>query len=140
MGKQSYDAGYEKGKESTRGQLLMLLAGWLEQSGGCYIHPAWLAHVAVEEFKCGCRLTTDYDGALESDYCEKWVHSTGEQQVALFKNVYGYDYMIYLERQKQAAAKRDAEYQKQLEQWHAQRAATVVDRLRAENINPDLLP
>jgi hypothetical protein len=100
--------GYQKGRASARSELLMKMCEWLSKDVPD-VNPCWIAHVAVEDFKCGCSLESNYDSVMRTYTCEKWNNSTGQQQVELFKNVYGYDYMIYLAKLKQEQAKLDAQ-------------------------------
>jgi hypothetical protein len=129
-----YD-GYKEGLNSARSDLLMKMCEWLDIRGSG-INPCWLAHVATMDFKCGCELTSDCDGTIEPVTCEMWDNSTTEQQVQLFENVYGYPYMVYLERQKQEQSRRDAAMWKREQERLRQQEEEFKNRLREANDLP----
>lgn len=123
--------GYKKGFDYARSKLLMQVMEWLGADFYGWQTPIWMAHVATEEFKCGCSLSSDYDAMLTPRTCQKWDDSTQEQQMELFQNVYGYPYLVWRMRTEQEMRKAEAACRE--EQAKQERAATF-------NINPELLP
>jgi hypothetical protein len=131
--------GHKKGFAAARSQLLMQCAEWLSTYSSD-ISPIWIAHVAVEKFKCGCILSADYDGVFEPDVCSKWVSATQEQKLELFQNVYGYSYEVYLAKQRQEQERRAAEMRRLYEDQKGRAEQQLRTDLEAQNINPELLP
>jgi flagellar biosynthesis/type III secretory pathway protein FliH len=133
-----YD-GYKEGLNSARSNLLMKMCEWLDIRGSG-INPCWLAHVATMDFKCGCELTSDCDGTIESVTCEMWDNSTAEQQVQLFENVYGYSYDVYLLKQKQEQERRDRLHQAQIAREIKRTQEEIKERFERAGVPPELLP
>jgi hypothetical protein len=136
----SYDAGYKQGVTATRSNLIMQLTEWLIDECGLSADPCWPAHVAVEQFKCGCDIGFDWDDRPEPRACPKWNEATEEQKNELFQNVFGYSHAIY--QAKVEAKKRRAQeaYEARLRAWNQQQRQRVVDRLKEANVDPELLP
>lgn len=132
--------GFDKGRDTTRGRLLMQFVEWV---GGDFFNwesPIWIAHVAVENFKCGCVIDVTYDRGLEPDYCEKWTKATEQDKLTLFQNVYGYSYRVW---RMKVEAERKREREQLQAKWDAQLRAQRTDfenSLREQGIDPGLLP